>query len=219
MQNLPVIFAIDRAGLVGSDGETHQGAYDISYLNHIPNMTILAPKNRWEFADMMEFASSHNGPIAIRYPRGAAYEGLQNYRQSIALGKSEMIYEESDIAIFAVGHMMETAEKVRENLKKKGFNCSLVNSRFVKPMDTDLLDKLAQNHKVFITIEEAIITGGYGETVANYVSRTNPEIKVLVNGIPDSYVEHGDVASLRKSIQLDADSITEKAESAWEKLS
>lgn len=218
MQNLPVIFAIDRAGLVGSDGETHQGVYDISYLNHIPNMTILAPKNRWEFTDMMEFAVSHNGPIAIRYPRGAVYEGLQEYRQPVALGKSEMIYEESDIAILVVGHMMETAEKVRENLKKKGFNCSLVNSRFVKPMDTEILDKLAHNHKVFITIEEAIITGGYGEAVTSYIFGVNSEIKVLVNGIPDTYVEHGDVTSLRKSIQLDADSISKKAESVWKEL-
>ena len=124
MQKLPVIFAIDRAGLVGSDGETHQGAYDMAYLNHIPNMTILSPKNKWELADMLRFAVQHDGPIALRYPRGTAYDGLQEFRSPIEYGKSEMIYEESDIAILSVGHMMEEAYKVWKQLKEKGYNCT-----------------------------------------------------------------------------------------------
>ena len=212
MQKLPVIFAIDRAGLVGNDGETHQGVYDISFLNHIPNMTIVAPKNRWEFADMMEFAVGHDGPIAIRYPRGNVYEGLENYRESIVLGKSEVIYEESDIAILAVGHMMETAEKVRDILKEKGHSCSLINARFVKPLDKELLTKLAKKHNVFVTIEEGVVTGGYGASVRDYVAEAGLDVKVSIHGIGDQYVEHGNIDRLRKEIGLDAESIAEKIE-------
>ena len=212
MQKLPVIFAIDRAGLVGSDGETHQGAYDIAYLNHIPNMTILAPKNRSEFAKMMEWAVGHDGPVAIRYPRGNVYEGLEEYRQPVVCGRSEVIYKESDIAILSVGHMMEVAEVVWETLKEKGYNCSLINSRFVKPMDTDILHELAQEHKLFVTIEDAAISGGYGASVVKYLAEQKLDVDVIVNGIPDAYIEHGNIGLLRKTIHLDADSIVNKVE-------
>ena len=212
MQKLPVIFAIDRAGLVGSDGETHQGAYDIAYLNHIPNMTILAPKNRLEFAKMMEWAVGHDGPVAIRYPRGNVYEGLEEYRQPVLCGRSEVIYKESDIAILSVGHMMEVAEVVWETLKEKGYNCSLINSRFVKPMDTDILHELAQEHKLFVTIEDAAISGGYGASVVKYLAEQKLDVEVIVNGIPDAYIEHGNIGLLRKTIHLDADSIVNKVE-------
>ena len=214
MQKLPVIFAIDRAGLVGSDGETHQGAYDIAYLNHIPNMTILAPKNRLEFAKMMEWAVEHDGPVAIRYPRGNVYEGLEEYRQPVVCGRSEVIYKESDIAILSVGHMMEVAEVVWETLKEKGYNCSLINSRFVKPMDTDILHELAQEHKLFVTIEDAAISGGYGASVVKYLAEQKLDVEVIVNGIPDAYIEHGNIGLLRKTIHLDADSIVNKVEFA-----
>ena len=216
MQNLPVIFAIDRAGLVGSDGETHQGAYDIAYLSHIPNMTILAPKNKWELAEMLRFAVQHKGPVALRYPRGSAYEGLQDFAQPIEYGKSEVIYHESDIAVFAVGHMMAIAEKVRESLKDKGYQCSLINSRFIKPFDTEILKELAKDHKVFVTIEEASVSGGYGESVTTYVAKEKLDVQVEVHGIPDMYVEHGSVDILRKSIGLDVDSIVNKIETARE---
>lgn len=219
MQNLPVVFAIDRAGLVGSDGETHQGAYDVAYLNHIPNMTILAPKNRWELKAMLKFAVSYDGPIAIRYPRGDAYEGLIQHQKTIEHEKSEVIYEESDIAILSVGHMMEVAEQVWTCLKEKGYSCSLVNSRFIKPMDTEVLHELAKNHKMLVTIEEAACFGGYGEQVLNYVAEQGLNVKVIVNGIPDVYVEHGSITQLREKIQLDADSILGKIEFAWSQLS
>ena len=212
MQKLPVIFAIDRAGLVGNDGETHQGVYDISFMNHIPNMTLIAPKNRWEFADMMEFAVNHDGPIAIRYPRGNVYEGLEDFKDPIEYGKSEIIYKESDIAILSVGHMMETSEKVRELLKEKGYSCSLVNARFVKPLDKELLLHLAENHKVFVTIEEGVITGGYGAAVRDYIAEAELDVKVSVHGIPDQYVEHGSIDRLRKEIDLDPESIVSKIE-------
>ncbi len=218
MQNLPVVFAIDRAGLVGNDGETHQGVYDIAYMNHIPNMTILAPKNRWELADMLAFATTYEGPIAIRYPRGAAYEGLQEFRQPIQLGKSETIYREKDMVILSVGNMMETAEKVWKQLKDKGYCCSLVNARFVKPLDTEMLDELSKEHTLYITIEDGVLQGGFGMTVTDYVVKHHPHVRVLANGIPDAYIEHGDVSVLRKTIHLDADSIVYKVEEVWNKM-
>ena len=217
MQNLPVVFAIDRAGLVGSDGETHQGAFDMAYLSHIPNMTVLSPKNKWELADMLRFAVRHDGPIAVRYPRGTAYDGLQEYRDPIVLGKSEVIHEEREIAIFSVGHMMEEAYKVWEALKSKGYSCSLINSRFVKPMDEEVLRRMAKTHKLFVTIEEGVEAGGYGERVSSYVFKEELPVKVLVNAIPDRYVEQGNIARLRKEILLDADSMVEKIVNAYEK--
>ena len=217
MQNLPVVFAIDRAGLVGSDGETHQGAFDMAYLSHIPNMTVLSPKNKWELADMLRFAVKYDGPIAVRYPRGTAYDGLQEYREPIVLGKSEVIHEEREIAIFSVGHMMEEAYKVWEALKSKGYSCSLINSRFVKPMDEEVLRRMAKTHKLFVTIEEGVEAGGYGERVSSYVFKEELPVKVLVNAIPDRYVEQGNIARLRKEILLDADSMVEKIVNAYEK--
>ncbi|MEE1314702.1 MAG: 1-deoxy-D-xylulose-5-phosphate synthase [Faecalimonas sp.] len=210
MQKLPVVFAIDRAGLVGSDGETHQGVFDLAYLSHIPNMTVMAPKNKWELADMLRFAFAYDGPIAVRYPRGSAYEGLKEYRAPIALGKSEMIYEEEEIAILAVGHMMEVAEQVRALLKAEGRACTLVNVRFVKPMDESLLSELAKKHRIFVTIEEGIQRGGYGEQVESYVLRNQLPVRVVTNAIVDSYVEQGGIAQLREQIGLDAASIVEK---------
>ncbi len=212
MQKLPVIFAIDRAGLVGNDGETHQGVYDIAFLNHIPNMTLVSPKNRWEFADMMEYAINHEGPIAIRYPRGNVYEGLEEYKAPIEYGKSEVIYEESDIAILAVGHMMETAEKVRNGLKEKGYSCSLINARFVKPLDKELLSHLAENHNLFVTIEEGVVTGGYGASVRDYFANAEINVNVSIHGVEDKYVEHGSIDRLRKEIGLDAETIVAKIE-------
>ena len=217
MQNLPVVFAIDRAGLVGSDGETHQGAFDMAYLSHIPNMTVLSPKNKWELADMLRFAVKHDGPIAVRYPRGTAYDGLQEYREPIVLGKSEVIHEEREIAIFSVGHMMEEAYKVWETLKSKGYSCSMINSRFVKPMDEEVLRRMAKTHKLFVTIEEGVEAGGYGDRVSSYVFKEELPVKVLINAIPDKYVEQGSIARLRKEILLDADSMVEKIVNAYEK--
>ena len=215
MQNLPVIFAIDRAGLVGSDGETHQGVYDIAFLNHIPNMTILAPKNKQELAEMMKFAVQHKGPVAIRYPRGTAYDGLETFQAPIVCGKSEIIYKESDIAILSIGHMMEVAEQVWQKLKDKGYRCSLVNGRFVKPMDASVLQELSKEHQVLATIEEAIVTGGYGAEVLKQVSEQRLDVKLIVHGVPDAYIEHGNISQLRKDIQLDVDSIVSKIENTW----
>ncbi|MGC4019517.1 MAG: 1-deoxy-D-xylulose-5-phosphate synthase [Muricomes sp.] len=210
LQKLPVFLAIDRGGLVGSDGETHQGLFDLSFLSTIPNMTVMSPKNRWEMADMVRFAVDFEYPIALRYPRGEAYEGLRNFRTPVVYGKSEILYEEADIAIFFVGHMAPLAEEVRTELKEIGYNCSLVNARFVKPLDTEVLDQMAEDHTLFVTIEENVLNGGYGEQVLAHMSQSRSDVHVLNMGIPDDYVEHGSVDVLRREVGLSCDSIVKK---------
>ena len=205
LQNLPVMIAVDRAGLVGSDGETHQGLFDLSFLNMIPNMTILSPKNRWEMADMVRFCADFQYPVALRYPRGAAYEGLSAFRTPIVYGKSEILYEEEDIAVIFVGHMAELAVQVRDRLKEIGYHCSLINARFVKPLDTEMLEALTKDHRLFVTIEENVLSGGFGEQVLHYVSRAKLDVGVRCIGIPDDYVEHGNVDLLRREVGLDAE--------------
>lgn len=177
LQNLHVIFAIDRAGLVGSDGETHQGCFDLSYLSMIPNMTVLAPKNKWELSDMLKFAVRYQGPIAIRYPRGEAYDGLEEYREPMVYGKSELIFEGEETALLSVGSMVETAVEVREKLKADKINATLVNARFIKPLDTKILDRLALKHKKIVTMEENVKNGGFGMAVSEYMQEYHPEVK------------------------------------------
>ena len=179
-------------------------------------MTILAPKNRWEFAERMQFAVAHKGPVAMRYPRGNVDDGLQEFQEPIISGKSEVIAKEQGIAIFGSGHMMETAEQVWKILKEKGYACSLINSRFVKPMDTAVLEEMSEGHQLFVTIEEATVSGGYGANVMKYVSEQNMAVKVLNLGVPDIFVEHGNISQLRKLIGLDSESIVEKIVNAWE---
>lgn len=210
LQNLPVVIAVDRAGLVGSDGETHQGVFDLSFLSTIPNLSILSPKNRWEMADMVRFAVSFQYPVALRYPRGEAYEGLKEFRAPIEYGKSELLYEESGIAVMFVGHMSFLAEQVREDLKAAGYQCSLINARFVKPLDTEMIRKISENHRLLVTIEENVLTGGFGEQVEDFVMREGIPLKVRTIGISDDYVEHGNVDVLRKEVGLDRESIVKK---------
>lgn len=210
LQNLPVVIAVDRAGLVGSDGETHQGVFDLSFLSLIPNLSILSPKNRWEMADMVRFAVGFQYPIALRYPRGEAYEGLKEFRAPIEYGKSELLYEESEIAVMFVGHMSFLAEQVREDLKAAGYQCSLINARFVKPLDTEMIRKISENHRILVTIEENVLTGGFGEQVEDFVMREGIPLKVRTIGISDDYVEHGNVDVLRKEVGLDRESIVKK---------
>ena len=210
IQNLPVVFAIDRAGLVGSDGETHQGIFDLSYLSSIPNMHIMAPKNKWELSDMLKYAVEFDGPIALRYPRGEAYDGLKEYRRPIEYGKSEVIYEEEDIALLAVGNMVKIAEQVRKNLKEIGYSCTLVNARFVKPIDTEVLDMLSADHKLLVTMEENVRSGGYGEKVMDYVVEQELPVKLLNISLPDEYVEHGNVSLLYEEVGIDAQTVTKR---------
>ena len=210
IQNLPVIFAVDRAGLVGSDGETHQGIFDYSYLTSIPNMSVAAPKNLWELRAMLDFAMDYKAPFAIRYPRGTAYRGLKEFMQPISYGKGEMLYEEEDIALLAVGSMVSTGEHVREKLKEEGYSCTLANARFVKPFDKELVERLAKNHRLIVTMEENVLQGGFGLPVTAYIHEHYPQVKVLNIAIPDAYVEHGNVSVLREGLGLDSDSIIRK---------
>lgn len=207
IQNLPVVFAVDRAGLVGSDGETHQGIFDLSFLSAIPNMSIFAPKNHWELANGLEFAFSLDSPIAVRYPRGEAYQGLEEFKAPIEYGKGEIIYEETDIALLAVGSMVSTGEHVRQKLKAEGWNCTLANGRFIKPFDKKLIDHLAKNHWLIVTMEENVLQGGYGSLINGYIHEHYPKVKVLNIALPDAYVEHGNVSLLRKGLGIDSDSI------------
>ena len=210
IQNLHVVFAIDRAGLVGSDGETHQGIFDLSYLSSIPNMTVMAPKNKWELSDMLKFAVAFDGPIALRYPRGEAYDGLREFRAPVVYGRSEVIYEEADIALLAEGSMVKLAEKVRDIQKDTGYNCTLVNARFVKPIDEALLEELAKTHKLAVTMEENVRTGGFGDHVLEYVTDRELPMRVLNVSLPDEYIEHGNVELLYKEVGLDSEQIAKR---------
>ena len=210
IQDLPVIFMVDRAGLVGADGETHQGIFDLSYLSNIPNMNIFAPKNRYELAAVIEYSRNFNHPLAIRYPRGTAYDGLKEFNSPIEYGKSEIIYKEKDIALLAVGSMVEVAIEIREALKEKGYSVSLVNARFVKPVDEKLLENLNENHRLIVTMEENVLNGGFGERVLRITRDMNLKYKVINVAIPNVYVEHGNIEILKSEIGLDKETILNK---------
>lgn len=236
LQNLPVIFAIDRAGLVGSDGETHQGIFDLSYLTSIPNLTVMAPKNLWELRRDLAFAVGYDGPVAIRYPRGMAYRGLKEFDEPIVYGKGEILYdegreEEGDagvwrpdnirIALLAVGSMVSTAEHIRDKLKEEGYKVTLANGRFIKPVDYDLVRTLAERHDCLVTLEENVLQGGYGLQVTAWMKKYAPEVPVLNIALPDAYVEHGNVSLLREMLGIDSDSVIRrmKAEFGWPETS
>ena len=210
IQKLHVIFAIDRAGLVGSDGETHQGIFDISYLSQIPNMTVLAPKNKWELSDMMKFAIDFDGPIAIRYPRGLAYDGLKEYRSPIRFAKSETIFKGTDVAILALGSMVKTAETVCMILKEHGITATLINARFAKPFDGEVIKSLTAYHHTIVTMEENVKSAGFGEHVAEYLEDNGIDLKLINISIPDAYVEHGNVDKLKEMLKIDALSVADR---------
>ena len=210
LQNLHVVFAIDRAGLVGADGETHQGVFDLSYLSQIPNMVVCSPKNKWELSDMLKFAVSYDGPIAVRYPRGTAYAGLEEFREKVSLGKSEWIYREDEICLIAVGEMVETAEQVRDILKGEGHRVSLVNARFVKPLDREMILESCRDHELLVTLEDNVITGGFGSAVLDVLAEEGCHKDVLTMGVPDRFIRHGSVPELKKEIGLDPESIADR---------
>lgn len=210
MQNLPVVFAVDRAGLVGSDGETHHGCFDLSYLSMMPNMTVMAPKNKWELSDMLKFAIRQKSSVAIRYPRGEAYTGLEDYRAPIEMGKAEILEKGKEIAILAVGNMVRTAVQVTENLRNCGYEPTLVNMRFVKPLDMDLLEILREDHSLIVTMEENVKSGGFGEQVMTYYGSRLHSPAVRIVAIEDKFVPHGSVEDLMHQQQMDSASVTER---------
>lgn len=218
IQKLHVIFAVDRAGLVGSDGETHQGIFDLSYLGSIPNMTVLAPKNKWELSDMIKFAVDFDGPIAIRYPKGEAYDELKEYREPIRLGRCEVIGEEQDVLILAVGSMVRTAMTVRQKLHEMGISATVVNVRFVKPFDGEWIMQNSSNYRLIVTLEENVITGGYGQQVLSLVNELALDIPVINVAIPDQFVEQGGIEQLKQKLGLDADSIVGRIHDIYTKI-
>lgn len=218
IQKLPVVFAIDRAGLVGSDGETHQGIFDLSFLSSIPNMNIMAPKNKWELSDMMKFALQLDAPVAIRYPRGEAYPGLSEFRAPVEPGKAELLYAEGDICLLALGSMVKTAEEVREKLHELGLKCSVVNARFAKPIDKRAVEWAAKNHKLVLTLEENVASGGFGEKVRDFMDSLENAGKLEIVAIPDEYVEHGNVDILKQEIGIDTESIVNRIRKEMEAI-
>ena len=219
IQNLPVRLCVDRAGLVGKDGETHQGLFDLSYLSLIPNMNVFAPMNARELEEAVLWAADFDFPLAIRYPRGRAYEGFSDYVGAIEFGKSISIFRERDIALVSVGSMMETAACVREMLKEEGLNVSLINARFVKPIDEEMITSLMEDHDIIVTLEENVINGGYGMAVLRYINNLKSmsdnsavqeralKVKVITIAAPNIYVEQGNVDVQHHECGLDTVSV------------
>lgn len=218
MQNLHVVFAIDRAGLVGYDGETHHGIFDLSYLGSMPNMTILAPKNLWELSDMIKFAVDYDGPIAVRYPRGEAYTGLKEFRTPICLGKSEVIHEGSRVALLAVGSMVKMAEEVQKQLKERmDMDAALVNARFVKPIDEELLRSFADTYELVVTLEENVKDGGFGERVLAFAEEEDLPFGVEIIALPDRFIPHGSVSYQMKQVGFTPEDICGRIEEYYRK--
>lgn len=218
MQNLHVVFAIDRAGLVGYDGETHHGIFDLSYLGSMPNMTILAPKNLWELSDMIKFAVNYDGPIAVRYPRGEAYTGLKEFRAPICLGKSEVIHEGSRVALLAVGSMVKMAEEVQKQLKERmDMDAALMNARFVKPIDEELLRSFADTYELVVTLEENVKDGGFGERVLAFAEEEDLPFGVEIIALPDRFIPHGSVSYQMKQVGFTPEDICGRIEEYYRK--
>lgn len=210
LQKLPVIFAIDRAGIVGEDGETHQGVFDLSYLSHIPNLVIMAPKCTSELDHMLKWAFKQNFPIAIRYPKGADSSGLElSPINEIKLGSWEIMHNEGDIAIIATGRMVQTAVKVMERLKATAIKVRVINGCFVKPLDSEMIRSLVGENVNIVTIEDNMISGGFGIKVLEEVIKLNSNIKVLNLGFKDEFIPQGKTDLIFKSCNLDVEGITQ----------
>jgi len=210
LQNLHVVFAIDRAGLVGNDGETHHGVFDLSFLTHIPNMTVLAPKDGPELNRMLKYAvAEHEGPIAIRYPRGKAIEisGSDNH-----VSTPEVVKEGHDVTILAVGNMVERALMTSELLNEQGISCGVVNIRQVYPLKKELIGKIMLENasKHIVTLEDNVIESGFGSRVNSWIHEESLNLSVQNLGIPNRFVQHGDVEKLMTSIGLDPNGIAKR---------
>jgi len=207
LQNLPVIFCLDRAGLVGQDGPTHHGVFDIAYLRHIPNLTLMAPACPVELRQMLEFALTLNGPVAIRYPKGsiAVSCGLES---DIKMGKSDILKKGGDLAIVSIGSMAEMALGVAELLSKRRINAMVVNARFIKPLDKDMLEHVCKDIKKVITIEDGVLEGGFGSAVLEFIEREGlKDVAVRRIGLPDRFLEHGKRKELFAKYNLTPDGI------------
>ncbi|MEL7654622.1 MAG: transketolase C-terminal domain-containing protein, partial [Bacillota bacterium] len=211
MQNLPVIFAVDRAGNVGADGETHHGVFDLSYLSHMPNLTILAPKDGKELSDMMEYALTLEGPCAIRYPRGAAMDCIDEISCPVIDGSSERLHYGNDIEIFAVGKMVSIGIETCKKLKSRGIEAGLTNVRFIKPIDRDYILTAAKKVKKIVTLEDNVLEGGFGSMVNILLTEESvTDVTILNIGWPDQFIEHGSTNELFRKYGLDSESIAER---------
>ena len=206
LNRFPVTFAIDRAGIVGSDGETHQGIFDISYLTHIPGLVVMAPKNAAELKEMLEFCITYPFPTAVRYPRGAASQALGEFQAPVKCGECEWIKKEGEILFLAVGSMVETADKVRDLLSAEGYAAALVNVRFLSPLDEEMI-AAALSYKIVVTLEENVARGGFGEEIAGELLKREFAGKFLSVALPNQFIEHGSPDELKKAYGLDEDSI------------
>lgn len=211
LQKAPVVLAIDRAGLVGEDGATHQGAFDFSYLRHIPNLAVLAPKDEGELRHMLYTAMNYDGPIAIRYPRGRGIGvNTQEPFHELPWGKGEILELGDDLLILAVGNMVYPALAVRNILAAKGVSCTVVNARFVKPLDKELILDGAGKHRGIVTMEENVVAGGFGSAVLELLAEQGLlDIKVLNIGLPDSFISHGKSEFLRDNVGLSPEKMSE----------
>ena len=220
LQNLPVVFAIDRAGIVGDDGKTHQGSFDISYLRGVPNMIIAAPKDEDELQQMLFTAVSAGQPMAVRYPRGSG-EGitLKPDLKSIPIGKAEVIRDGSDVAILAIGSTVYPSLAAAERLTKEAISCAVINARFAKPLDTELIKQLADRTKRLVTVEENALAGGFGSAVLETLGKSKlAKIKVERIGLPDRFIEHGTQELLRSMLDLDAEGIARRIRLSFPEL-
>ena len=217
MQNLPVTFAIDRAGIVGADGETHHGVFDIAYLRHMPNITIMSPKDGREMEQMLDLTLQMDSPCAIRYPRGNE-DNFDDYNNPVCLGKSEVIFHGTDAAIIAEGKMVHTAYKVCQQLKEKGISMTLINARFIKPLDEEALIKAAEQHSAIFTIEDGILSGGMGSGILEFYNKQNIQINVNIFAYDDKFITHGEIEELHKIHEMDAEGIAAKIENILKEL-
>ncbi|MBK1810987.1 1-deoxy-D-xylulose-5-phosphate synthase [Clostridium sp. YIM B02505] len=218
VQNLPVVFAIDRAGIVGEDGETHQGVFDISYLSHIPNLNIVAPKCLEEVKPILRWALTQNEPVAIRYPRGGDLTGIElSPIDKIEKGKWDLMRKGKDVVVIATGKMVQHAEAAIKLLGEE-YNVGLINATFIKPLDKNLLDDIAKDYKHVITIEDNVISGGLGSQILNYFNSLEYKGKIVNLGYEDKFIQHGDLSTLYKLNKLDITSIKDEIANVFSKF-
>ena len=210
IQKLPVTFCIDRSGLVGADGETHQGIFDVSYLSHIPNLLLMAPKNRWELEEMIRFAVSYPGPSAVKYPRGQAYEGLEEYRTPLEAGVSETIFRGEEFVLIGVGHIMEECVGAVRLLEEEGCKPGLINARFLSPPDEEGILEAADRYPLIVTVEENALAGGFGQKVSAILHNHGRNNKLLSLGIGRRFIPHAKVEEQRQMAGIDARSIADR---------
>lgn len=217
--NQPVIFAIDRSGIVGNDGETHQGIFDLSYLMSMPNMTVISPMDERELVDALDYSLYEmDGPVAIRYPRGNAYQGVHENYPTFEQGKAEVLKKGKDVVLLAVGNMVKTAWEVAERLEEDGIAPTVVNMRFVKPFDEELVYELAKENRVVVTLEDNVYSGGFSQTIQAFLQENQVNfVKSIPICFPDQFVEHGSPDELYQKYGMDAESVAKKIREVFSK--